>query len=83
MLSAFFGVLHGVAGAALPKGGEEVAHGGAEALEYGREIDRLGGGHGLGGEVDDLGVWDGHIRVSIAYRALVRADCVVCIGGWL
>lgn len=67
VFAPFFGVLHRVGGAALTEGGEEVTHGGAEAFEDGREVDGFHGGHGLWGHIDDLCVWDSHIRVSIAY----------------
>jgi len=66
MLAAFFGVLHGVAGSALAEGGEEVPEGGAEATEDGGKVDGFHGSHRLWGQINDLGVVDGHIRGSIA-----------------
>lgn len=66
VLTAFFRVLHRVAGASLSEGGEEVTERGPESPENRREIDGLHRGHRLGGDVFDLVVWDAHIGVSIA-----------------
>ena len=73
VLAADFGILHRSVGAAGAEGGDEVAEGGAEALDDFGEVGGLGAGHHRGFHHDEIFGLDRHKpSISPWHRASAR-----------